>query len=199
MRARLFCIALLILGCGCEEPPVWELTVLNMTMRPVVLSDGGTRHINVSALRPHDRLRVERRETLTITQGGKLLETLHPGQPPLDFPEGQDARILYIIGGPAALAMADCSEFYGHTRADQPGVRDYVDLRDRVTCRLDHTDFILWPHQRRFKENYWQARSRHRVVRIVEIKPGDTREGLIQQMIAEGLESQGDASDQFSK
>jgi hypothetical protein len=144
-----------------------------MAQAPVVLSNGKTQTTAIAPQRSYNTFPVKRHQTVTIRQENEILEELVVGKPPLDFAEKEDDRILYIIGGPADLVLADYSDFYvaeGQDPPPNPHIKDIVNLRSQKAYHIRRSDELWWPYQTVPETVYsgggWDDR---RIIRVIPV------------------------------
>ena len=137
-----------MLGLGCSPLPIWEVSVLNMTESGVVLKNEKSRSTEIAPRRAYNKWHVRPGETLKVFRADELLEEHQPSE--LGFKEGEDGRVLLVVGGPSDVVVADYSDFYteeGEQAKAEPVIRLVADLRRQSSVVIERGDLIAWPHQ----------------------------------------------------
>ena len=174
MKKLLWLGIALLVASACKSSPIHDLVLYNLTDSPIYVKREKSR-TSETAPGGHFQLRSVRvGETLEIRQGDKTLETLTVGQSPLDLSAEKDEKMLYVVGGPAPLAVADYSDFYtpeGQQDKAHPKIRDIQDLREKKTLRLKRSDVLMFAGGEMNEKVYsWSEESR--LLRVVKTEPG---------------------------
>lgn len=148
MRKSIWLVCLVLFLTGCSQPSP-EMTFFNMTDQPVTvvcLEDAAaTAEIpSKEALRDHPVRPGARYE---VRSAGGVVESFQVGEPPVVF-GSEDRRLLYVVGGPADLVLADYTEFYtepGQQSTPKAAIRDVVNMRDRKTQPISAGVQLLFP------------------------------------------------------
>ena len=100
-----------------------------------------------------------------------MIEEVKFGEGPLDFKADAEDRILWVVGGPGAYAVANHADFFsfpGQEAVAKPELRDVIDLRGKRSVHLDRGD-VWWPGPQPPDKTWVPKGSRPRLMRLMPI------------------------------